>query len=78
MLEKLGGVDAMVASVAAMAGLSRLNLPIFINIPLVFVCVMIYLGGVVFLFSEGPIFTSARRQAKSIPQVGKTSKGTAS
>ncbi len=78
MLEKLGGVVAMVASMAAMAGLSRLNLPIFINIPLVFVCVMIYLGGVVFLFSEGPIFTSVRRQAKSIPQVGKTSKGTAS
>jgi len=77
MLEKLGGVVAIVASMAAMAGLSRLNLPIFINIPLVFVCVMIYLGGVVFLFSEGPIFTSARR-VKMAPQVGKTLQETAS
>ena len=69
MLEKLGGVVAMVASMAAMAGLSRLNLPIFINIPLVFVCVMIYLVGVVFLFSEGPILTSARR-VKTAPKAG--------
>ena len=77
MLEKLGGVVAMVASMAAMAGLSRLNLPVFINIPLVFVGVMIYLGGVVFLFSEGPIFTSAHR-VKTAPRAGKTMKETAS
>jgi hypothetical protein len=61
MLEKLGGVVAMLASMAAMVGLSRANLPIFINIALVFVCVMIYLGGVVFLFAEGQIMDKIPR-----------------
>lgn len=77
MLEKLGGTAAMIGSIAAMAGLTMLNLPVFITALLVFVCVMIYLGGIVFLFSEGTILTSARR-VKMAPQVGKTLQETAS
>lgn len=77
MLEKLGGAVAMVVSIAAMAGLKMLNLPVFITAFLVFVCVMIYLVGIVFVFSEGTILTSARR-VKTAPQVGKTLKETAS
>ena len=69
MLEKLGGAVAMLGSMAAMMGLSRLNLPIFITIPVVFVCVMIYLGGVVFLFAEGSILTR-NRGGKEVPKVG--------
>lgn len=69
MLEKLGGAVAMFGSMAAMMGLSRLNLPMFITIPVVFVCVMIYLGGVVFLFAEGNILTR-NRGGKEVPKVG--------
>jgi uncharacterized membrane protein len=69
MVEKLGGVVAMVASAVVMGGLSGLKLPIFITIPLVFVCVMIYLGGVVFLFAEGQIWTRDR-EGKRAPKVG--------
>jgi hypothetical protein len=69
MLEKMGGVAAMAASFAAMVGLRELNLPVFITIPLVFACVMIYLGGVVFLFAEGQILTKDRG-SKRAPKVG--------
>jgi hypothetical protein len=69
MIEKMGGVAAMVASFAVMAGLRELNLPVFITIPLVFACVMIYLGGVVFLFAEGQILTKDRG-GKRTPKVG--------
>ena len=77
MLEKLGGAVAIVATFAALWGINMLNLSIFITVPLAFVGVIICLVGIVFLFSDGPIFTSARR-VKTAPQVGKTMKGTAS
>ncbi|MEK7826297.1 MAG: hypothetical protein AAB299_00940 [Thermodesulfobacteriota bacterium] len=69
MLEKLGGTVAMIGSIAAMAGLNMLNLPVFITALLVFVCVMIYLGGIVFLFAEGQILTRDR-WGKRPPKVG--------
>jgi len=69
MVEKMGGVVAMLASMAAMAILNGLNLPVFITAPLVFVCVLIYLGGVVFLFAEGQILTKDRG-GKRTPKVG--------
>jgi hypothetical protein len=77
MLEKLGAVVVIVGTFAALYGLKTLNLPVFITVPIVIVAVIICLVGIVFLFSEGPILTSAR-QAKSIPQVGESAKGTAS
>lgn len=77
MVEKLGGAVAIVAIFAALWGIKMLNLSIFITAPLAFVGVIICLVGIVFLFSDGPIFTSARR-VKTAPQVGKTMKGTAS
>jgi hypothetical protein len=77
MLEKLGAVVVIVASFVGLYGIKMLNLPIFITIPLVFAGVIICLVGIVFLFSEGPIFT-ATRQVKTAPQVGKALKETAS
>jgi hypothetical protein len=77
MLEKLGAFVVIIGTFAALYGIKTLNLPIFITVPLVIVGVIICLVGIVFLFSEGPILTSARR-VKTAPQVGKTPKGTAS
>lgn len=78
MLEKLGGVVAIVVTFAALWGIKMLNLSVFITAFFAFVGVIICLVGIVFVCSEGTILTSARRQAKSIPQVGKTTKVTAS
>jgi hypothetical protein len=54
-----------------------LNLPVFITALFAFVGTIICLVGIVFLFSEGMILTSARR-VKTAPRVGKTMKETAS
>jgi len=78
MLEKLGGVVAIVVAFVVLWLISTFQPPIFVQIICAFVGALICLIGIVIVFSEGPIFTSARRQAKSIPQVGETSKGTAS
>ena len=43
-----------------------MDLPIFIAIPIVLVVVIVCLVGIVFLFAEGRILTSARR-AKAVP-----------
>jgi hypothetical protein len=77
MLEKLGAAVVIVGTFAALYGIKTLNLPIFITVPLVIVGVIICLVGIVFLFSEGPILTSAWR-VKATSRVGKTMKETAS
>ncbi|MHB9098726.1 MAG: hypothetical protein ACYC5X_13000 [Syntrophales bacterium] len=77
MLEKLGAVVVIVGTFMALWVIKTLNLPVFITVPLAFVCTIICLVGIVFLFSEGPILTSSRR-VKMVPQVGKTMKETAS
>jgi hypothetical protein len=77
MLEKLGGFVAIVATFAALWGIKMLNLPVFITALFAFVGTIICLVGIVFLFSEGTILTSARR-VKTAPRVGKTMKATAS
>jgi hypothetical protein len=66
-LEKLGGFVAMVVSIAVLAIVSWLNLPVFITAPLVAVCVMIYIGGVVLLVAEGQILRD--RGGKRTPKV---------
>ena len=67
-MEKLGGFVAMVVSIAVLAIVSWLNLPVFITAPLVAVCVMIYIGGVVLLVAEGQILRD--RGGKRTPKVG--------
>lgn len=78
MLEKLGAAVTIIVSFVALWTIQMMDLPIFISIPLVFVAVIICLVGIVFLFSEGPVLTSARRKTWSIPQAGQTSKVTTS
>ena len=77
MLEKLGAVVVIVGTFMALWGIRTLNLPIFFTVLLAFVCTIICLVGIVFLFSEGPILTSSRR-VKTAPKVGKAMKETAS
>ena len=68
MVEIIGGAIAMVVSIAVLAIVSWLNLPVFITAPLVVVCVMIYIGGVVLLVAEGQILRD--RGGKRTPKVG--------
>ncbi len=77
MLEKVCAAVTIVGTFVALWTIKELDLLIFITIPLVIVAVIINLVGIVFLFCEGTILTSARR-VKTSPQVGKTLKGTAS
>jgi len=78
MLEKLGGFVTIVIAFVALWLISVFKPPTFVQIICAFVGAFVCLIGIVIVFSEGPIFTSARRQAKSIPHVGETSKGTVS
>lgn len=77
MLEKLGAAVVIVASFVGLWGIKMLNLPLLITIPLTIAGVIICLVGIVFLFSEGPIFPSTRL-VKTAPQTGKIMKETAS
>ena len=78
MLEKLLGFVTIVVAFVALWLISAFQPPIFVQIICAFVGAFVCLIGIVIVFSEGPVFTSARRQAKSIPRVGETSKGKAS
>jgi len=71
MLEKVGAAVTIGGTFLALWVIQMTNLPLFIAIPLVFVAVIICLVGIVFLFSEGPIFTSTSR-VKTDSQVGET------
>jgi hypothetical protein len=69
MLEKLGGLFAIVVAVTGLALISVFEPPTFVQIISAFVGSFVCLVGVVFLFSEGRIFTKDRR-GKSAPKVG--------
>lgn len=54
----------MVATCFALYWIREMKLPLFITIPIVFAGAIIYLVGVVFLFAEGTILTSAHQPQK--------------
>jgi len=54
------------AGISKLWAIKMMDLPIFISLPVVFVAVIVCLIGIVFLFAEGGILTSARR-AKAVP-----------
>jgi hypothetical protein len=79
MLEKLGGLAVIAVATAALCLISVLNPPTFIQIFCAFVGAIIYLIGVVILFSEGPILTSTRRvKTETAPEASRTLRETAS
>lgn len=57
MLEKLGGLVAIVAAVAALCLISVFEPPTFVQIICAFAGSVVCLVGVVFVFSEGKILT---------------------
>ena len=65
MLEKLGGLFAIILAVTGLALISIFEPPTFVQIICAFVGSVICLIGVVFLFSEGPIFTKDFRGKKA-------------
>ena len=69
MLEKLGGLFAIVVAITGLALISVFEPPTFVQIISAFVGSFVCLVGVVFLFSEGRIFTKDRR-GKRAPKVG--------
>jgi hypothetical protein len=61
MCEKIGAAFVMIVTIIAMVFFKGLELPALITIPLVVACTVIYLMGVVFLFSEGTIIKWPQR-----------------
>ena len=76
MLEKVGAAVTIIGTFVALWAIQMMDLPLFIAVPLVIVVVIICLVGIVFLFAEGTILTSAHRDKAALP-VGKTMRGTA-
>jgi hypothetical protein len=75
MLEKVGAFVVMVATCFALYWIREMKLPLFITIPIVFAGAIIYLVGVVFLFAEGTILSSAHQSPKEIdPRIEKNLK----
>jgi hypothetical protein len=68
MLEKLGGLFAIVIAVTGMALISVYHPPVYAQIILAFVGSVVCLVGIVFMFAEGQIFE--HRRAKKAPKVG--------
>ncbi len=68
MLEKLGGLATIVVAVTILCLISVFKLPTYVQILLGIGGSVVCLFGVVFLFSEGPIFTKDR--AKKAPKAG--------
>ena len=69
MLEKLGGVLTIVIAVAGLAFISAYQPPTYIQIIGALIGSVVCLVGVVFMFSEGRIFTKDRR-VKTAPKAG--------
>ena len=69
MLEKLGGLVAIVVAVAALCLISIFKPPTFVQIICAFAGSVVCLIGVVFLFSEGRILTKDFR-IKKAPKAG--------
>ena len=65
MLEKLAAAVTIAGTFVALCAIKMMDLPIFITVPLAIVAVIICLVGIVFLFAEGTILTSARRVEKA-------------
>lgn len=63
MLEKLGGAAAMAGALVALAVVMQLELPLVVTIVFVLAGMVLYLLGVIFLFSDGAILKSPRRVA---------------
>ena len=61
MLEKLGGFGIIVVAVAVLALISVFDPPVFIQVISALIGSFICLLGIVVLFSEGRIWTKARR-----------------
>ena len=68
MLEKLGGLAAIVVAVTGLALISVFKPPTFVQIICALVGSVVCLIGVVFLFSEGQILKD--RRVKTAPKVG--------
>ncbi len=69
MLEKLGGFLTIAIAIAGLALISVYQPPTYVQIILALLGSFVCLIGVVFMFSEGQIFTKDRR-AKTAPKVG--------
>jgi hypothetical protein len=69
MLEKLGGLVAIVVAVAALHLISVFKPPTFVQIICAFAGSIVCLIGVVFLFSEGQILTKDFK-VKKAPKAG--------
>ena len=65
MLEKLGGLVAIIVAVAALCLISIFEPPTFVQIICAFVGSFVCLVGIVFLFSEGRILTKDFRIKKA-------------
>jgi hypothetical protein len=68
MLEKLGGLFTIVIAVTGMALISVYQPPVYAQIILAFVGSVVCLVGIVFIFTEGQIFTKDRK-AKTAPKI---------
>ena len=77
MLEKLVGLAAVIASGASLIGIKMLELPLVVNIVLVFCAVSVFLGGIVVVFAEESIIF-ARHKARKAVRGGKASQTTVS
>ena len=65
MLEKLGGGLTIIAGATGLYFLSVFRPPILLQIICAFVCVLVCLVGIVFLFAEGSIL----EERKKAPQI---------
>jgi hypothetical protein len=61
MLERLGGLAVLIASAAGLIGIEALELPGVFTFILVVGTVMIFMGGIVVLFAEKPLFLMRAR-----------------
>ncbi len=66
MLERIGAFAVMIASAAAMIGISRFELPAIVTVPLVFAAVIVCMGGIVVLYAEERVFLMRRRARKTL------------
>ena len=69
MLEKLGGLATMVVAVTVLCFISVFEPPVYVQILCGLGGSLVFLFGVVFLFSEGQILTKGRK-VKKAPKVG--------
>ena len=76
MLERLGGLAVLFASAAGLIGIQTLELPGVVTAILVVCVVAIFMGGVVVLFAEEPLFL-ARAKANKVSRHDRNIEATA-